>query len=161
MTTDKHNSGLCVRSSVLTGYGGNTREENTAVRGRLAAIQSHSGGRRRSRRSTGSAERSPSGDPCLGCGRRTAEPLPFQDKDDDRESELSFARHLELEGVTSPTDPPPHASREKMREEEKEEDEGAVETSGGGGGKLEHVRLFDQNATHEDDIFGMHKPLWM
>ncbi len=67
---------------------------------------------------------------------------------------------MELEGVTSPTDPPPHASREKMREEE-EKDEGAAETSGGGGGKLEHVRLFDQNAAHEDDIFGMHKPLWM
>ncbi len=151
-----------VRSSVffLLVTGGNTREENTAFRGRLAAIRSHSG-RRRSRRSTGSAERSPSGDPCLGCGRRTAEPLPFQDKDDEKDSELSFARQLELEGVTSPTDPPPHASREKMREEEKEEDEGAAETSDGGGGKLEHVRLFDQNAAHEDDIFGMHKPLWM
>ena len=142
--------------------GGNTREENAAFRGRLAAIRSHSGGHRRSRRSTGSAERSPSGDPCLGRGHRTAEPLPFQEKDEDvdRDSELSFARHLELEGVTSPTDPPPHASREKMREEE-EKDEGAAETSGGGGGKLEHVRLFDQNAAHEDDIFGMHKPLWM
>jgi len=127
--------------------------------------------RRRSRRSTHSPDR-PTVDLCLACGAHAGQASSHDENSDVTDFESAHARRLELEESASPTDPPPHVYRlEKTpplptEEEEVEEylagkdGRASAEPSGGSGGNLKHVRLFDQDP-HQEDLFGMHKPLWM
>ena len=148
-----------------------SREENRAHKEQLEAIQSASVHRRRSRRSTPSADR-PIVDLCLACGRGTQAGQATSHDENSDVTDFESAHARRLEESASPTDPPPHVYRLAKtpplptEEEEVEEflagkdDRASAEPSGGSGGNLKHVRLFDQDP-HQEDLFGMHKPLWM
>ena len=137
-------------------------------RGRLEAVQAASR-HQRTRRSAGSPDRLAM-DPCLACGHSggsgDAEQLEQEVAQIDAAAVL--AHSADAECPASPTDPPPHAGFSTTPPPEESADLAglSLEERGGGGsspigGRLEHIRQFGHDQQQHDDIFEMHKPLWM